>query len=98
MRQRQRPAVAACGDGPLALHLLLERAVVAEAGQGVAQGLGAGPVVGVLEDATGLLESLGRLQDAARQPHGQRPQDERHRRGGRAVGTSSDVPEPQASP
>ena len=42
--------------------------MVAEPGQRVAQGLGAGPVVGVLEDRAGSLEPLGRFQDAAGEP------------------------------
>ena len=48
-RERQRLVVAG-RRRPLALDLLLERAVVAEPGQRVAERLGAGPVVGVLED------------------------------------------------
>ena len=73
--QRQRLVVAG-RVGPLALHLLLERAVVAEAGQGVAQRFGTRPVVGVLEDPARLLEALGGLQDAPRQPDGERAEDD----------------------
>ena len=62
-REGERRAVSP-GDEPLALELLLERPMVAEAGQRVAQGLGAGAVVRVLEDDAGAFELLGRLEDA----------------------------------
>ena len=67
------------GHRPLALHLLLERPVVAEAGQRVAQRLGAGAVVGVLEDPPGLLQPLGRFEHASGQPHGEGPEEPRQR-------------------
>ena len=76
-RERHR-AAGPGGDGPLPLHLLLERAVIAEAGQRVAQRFGPCPVIGVLEDAPALLETFGRLEDASRQPHGQRAQEQGH--------------------
>ena len=47
---------------PLPLDLLLERPVVAEAGQGVAQGFGAGAVVGVLEDAGASARGVRRVR------------------------------------
>ena len=75
-RERHRPAGPG-RDRPLPLDLLLERAVVAEPGQRVAQGLGASPVVGVLEDPAGLLQPLGGLEDAAGQPDGEDAEDER---------------------
>jgi len=62
---------------PLTLHLLLEGAMVAEPGQGVAQGLCASPVVGVLEDDPGLLEALSRFEHPAREPDRQRAEDDR---------------------
>ena len=62
----ERPA--ARRDRPLPLDLLLEGPVVAEAGEGVAERLGAGAVVGVLEDPARLLEALGGLEHAAREP------------------------------
>ena len=84
-REGQRRAVPS-GDHPLALELLLEPTVVAEAGQRVAQGLGPGPVVGVLEDDPGPLELFGGLQDAAGEidheaAETQRQRDDRERRG-----------------
>ena len=81
--QRQR-LVVADRAGPLALHLLLEGAVVAQPGQRVAQRLGARPVVGVLEDPAGALEPLGGLQDPSRQPDGERAEDAGQARAGRA--------------
>ena len=60
--------LAARRDGPLPLDLLLEGAVVAEAGEGVAERLGPGAVVGVLEDPARLLEALRGLEHAAGQP------------------------------
>ena len=80
VEERERHRAAGRGPRrPLPLHLLLERAVVAEAGQRVAERLGPGAVVGVLEDAPALLEAFGRLEDPARQPHGQRAQEQGHR-------------------
>ena len=96
-RERQRLVVPG-RDRPLALHLLLERPVVAEPRQRVAQGLGARPVVGVLEDPPRLLEPLGRLQHAARQPDGEQAEEDGQRPSTPSVGTSSEVPNPQASP
>ena len=72
--ERQR-LVVADRAGPLALHLLLEGAVVAQPGQRVAERLGARPVVGVLEDPAGALEPLGGLQDPSRQPDRERAED-----------------------
>ena len=74
-RERQRLVVAG-RRRPLALHLLLERAVVAQSRQRVAERLGTGPVVGVLEDPSGLLDALGGLQHATCQPDGQQPEDD----------------------
>ena len=74
--QGHRPAVAHRGR-PLALDLLLERAVVPEARQGVAQRFGASPLVGVLEDAMRFGEPLGGLQHSMRQPDGQRAEKRR---------------------
>ena len=82
-RQRQRLVVAGRGR-PRALHLLLECPVVAEPRQGVAQGLRASPVVGVLEDAPGLLEPLGRFEHATCQPDGQQAEDDGEDRARRA--------------
>ena len=72
--------------------------MVAKAGQRVPERLGAGAVVRVLEDAMGLLQSLGRFEDAARQPDGQEPEDERASPMMPSVGTTSDAPRPEASP
>ena len=74
-REREGLAVAD-GHRPLALHLLLERPVVAEPGQCVAQRLCARPVVGVLEDPARLFETFRGLQDAARQPDGEAAKDD----------------------
>jgi hypothetical protein len=76
-REGQRLAVAN-GSRPLALHLFLEGAVVAEPGQGVAEGLVARPVVRVLEDQACALEAFGRFQDASREPDGEQPEQGRH--------------------
>ncbi len=62
---------------PLPLHLLLECPVIAEPGQGVSEGLGTCPVVGVLEDPARLLEPLGRFEHPARQPDRERAEDDR---------------------
>jgi hypothetical protein len=53
------------GARPLALHLLLECPVIAETGQRVTKGLGASPVVRVLQDSASALEALGGLEDPA---------------------------------
>ena len=68
--------------------------MVAEPGERVAQGLGPRPVVGVLEDPPGLLEALGRLEHATRQPERERPEDRRRGRAGPTVGTTQRRPEP----
>ena len=98
-RERQRAAVPGRAIDPLALDLLLEGAVVAEAGQRVAQRLRAGPVVGVLEDAPGLARGArpARARDAparrsAAQDEGQEP-------GCASVGTSERrAPIPRGQP
>jgi hypothetical protein len=61
--QRHRPT-RPDDHGPLAFHLLLERAVIAETREGVAERLRSGAVVGVLEDPATLLQAFSRLEDA----------------------------------
>ena len=74
--ERQRPVVPG-GGRPLPLHLFLERAMVAQTGQAVEQGLGAGLVVRALERAQALLESFGGLEHAVRQPDREEAQADR---------------------
>ena len=94
-RERHRPA-GPRRHRPLPLDLLLEGPVVAEAGQRVAQRLGAGAVVGVLEDAGASARDAprARARGAPARPSGRRAR----RPGSRiaTVGTTSDVPDPGA--
>ena len=64
--------------GPLALHLLLERPVVAEAGQRIAQRFRSRALVGVLDDPARLLEALGGFEHAPGQPDREGTEDDRH--------------------
>ena len=65
------------GARPLALDLLLERPMIAQARQRVAQRFRPRAIVGVLEDPASLLDTFRRFEDAAREPDGQRSQDDR---------------------
>ena len=76
--QGERPAVAD-GGRPLPFDLLLEAAVVAQAGQSVEEGLGAGLIVGALERAQRRLEALGGLEHAVGEPDREHAEDARQR-------------------
>jgi hypothetical protein len=77
--QRQAAVVAGRPE-PLALELLLERAMVAESRERVPQRLGARSGVGVLEHDPGSVEPLCGLQDPFREPDREHAEGERDRR------------------